>query len=64
MGKNSYVVLAFHQIIIIALGALAFYTTGSVKRIIMWIVLVVMIEIITRYTPWVLGRKSVNQKIH
>lgn len=58
MGRNSYVVLAFHQIILITLGGLALNFSGSAERIFMWLLLVIIIEAITRYSPWILGRKK------
>ena len=61
MGKNSYVVLTFHQIILIALGSLELSISGSLKRTIMWVGLVLLIELITRYCPWILGRKYTKQ---
>lgn len=56
MGKNSYVVLAFHQIIILLLGKYI-NVPGSIERIIMWVILVILIETINRYFPYILGRK-------
>lgn len=61
MGKNSYVVLAFHQITLHFLSATGMMPNGSVQRLLMWIVLILLIEFITRYTPAVLGRKLVPQ---
>lgn len=59
MGKNSYVVLAFHQITLHCLSATGMMPNGMVQRLLMWIMLILLIEFITRYTPAVLGRKLV-----
>lgn len=61
MCKNSYVVLAFHQMALYLLSATGMMPNGSVQRLLMWIVLILLIEFITRYTPAVLGRKLVPQ---
>lgn len=55
IGINSYIVLAFHQIILLVLGH---YTSmnGSVARSIMWGILIVLIIIINKYFPGVIGR--------
>lgn len=58
-GRNSYVVLAFHQIILLLLSHF-FHLPGTFCRIIMWGVLVMLILAINRYTPWVLGRERVS----
>lgn len=60
-GKNSYVVLAFHQLSINMIMALSFITSGTIGRILMWISLVLIIEFLTRYMPFVLGRKKKNK---
>ncbi|WP_455633482.1 hypothetical protein [Parabacteroides sp.] len=59
MGKNSYVVLAFHQVVLHLLSATGTMPNGSVQRMLMWMVMILLIEFITRYTPAVLGRKPV-----
>ena len=56
-GKNSYVVLAFHQVILLVLGKMQIIETGTVKRMTMWLILVALIHFINRYTPFVLGRE-------
>lgn len=58
MGKNSYVILAFHQVVLHLLSDTGMMPNGSIQRILMWTVMILLIEFITRYTPAVLGRKS------
>lgn len=58
-GKNSYVVLAFHQIILMLLGATKLMPNGIVHRIIMWLLLYGIIYLINNYAPFILGRKRV-----
>ena len=41
--------------------ALSFITSGTIGRILMWISLVLIIEFLTRYMPFVLGRKKKNK---
>lgn len=55
IGKNSFIVLAFHQIILLLLGS---YTTlsGCIQRIIMWGLLGILIYVISNYFPALLGR--------
>ena len=57
MGMNSYVILAFHQIILLLLGK---YTnlSGVVERLVMWAILVFLILAINRYFPSLLGRNK------
>lgn len=60
-GKNSYIVLAFHQIIIMLLPVVGLHLNGCLARITMWIIVILIIELVTRYMPWILGReKKVN----
>lgn len=60
-GRNTYVVLAFHQVILMILGKLQVTFIGSLQRLLMWIVLSLLIYIINKYLPFVLGR-NVLQK--
>ncbi len=55
-GKNSYIILAFHQIIILLLGAFVIIPWGSLTRLVMWLILAVLIVAINRYCPQILGR--------
>lgn len=57
-GRNTYIVLAFHQIIIMLLPALGLHLNGSLARIAMWLIIILITELITRYLPWILGRKA------
>lgn len=57
LGKNSYVVLAFHQIVLLLLGSTGAMPNGSVERLLMWIIIISLIELITRYVPQILGRE-------
>lgn len=59
-GKNSYIILAFHQIIVLCLGTLIIIPWGSVTRLIMWITLVILIYAINRFCPQILGRSKVG----
>ena len=61
-GKNSYVVLAFHQIILLILGKMHVTNIGSIQRIIMWVILSCLILFINKYTPFILGRSSQSAK--
>lgn len=56
-GKNSYIVLAFHQIILLCLHNTGLYSNGSLQRLSMWIILVALIILINNYLPWVLGKQ-------
>lgn len=56
-GKNSYIVLAFHQIILLCLHNTGLYSNGSLQRLSMWIILVALIILINKYLPWVLGKQ-------
>lgn len=60
-GKNSYVVLAFHQIILMIQSKIHLIDNGSLKRIIMWTILSCLILLINKYVPFILG-KSYDQK--
>ncbi len=55
-GKNSYIILAFHQIIILLLSAFVIIPWGSLTRLVMWLILAVLIVAINRYCPQILGR--------
>lgn len=55
-GKNSYVVLAFHQIIIIEFAFWLPKMPSVVCHIFMWAIVVAIIELLTRKIPCVLGR--------
>ena len=59
LGKNSYVVLAFHQIVLQLLANTGMMPNGNVERVLMWIIIILLIEFITRYTPQILGRKPI-----
>lgn len=54
-GRNSYIVLAFHQIILLLL---AHYSNlpGTISRILMWGILTILILSINRYCPFILGK--------
>lgn len=56
MGKNSYVVLAFHQILLKLLGKTGIFPNGVLQRLTMWIILVALIYIIVNYFPAIIGR--------
>lgn len=50
-------VLAFHQIVLLLLGSTGAMPNGSVERLLMWIIIISLIELITRYVPQILGRE-------
>lgn len=60
-GRNSYIVLAFHQIVIMLLPVVGLRLNGHFARLTMWAVIILLIEFITRYTPWVLGREKTKK---
>lgn len=60
LGKNSYVVLAFHQITILLLTFLFPQIPALLRHIIMWVVIIILIEIITRKFPYIIGRKRIS----
>lgn len=55
-GKNSYVVLAFHQILILSLVYFLPSLPKVLTYIIMWTLVTVLIEVINRKVPFILGR--------
>lgn len=56
-GRNSYLVLAFHQIILIILPDVGLFKYGSVQRIVMWIILTLIIKVVLKYIPALIGRQ-------
>ena len=56
VGKNSYVVLAFHQIILQLLGKSGIFPNGVSQRLAMWLILMGLIYIIIHYCPIIIGR--------
>lgn len=56
-GRNSYVVLAFHQIIITLFAAMLPSLPSSLVHICMWLILILLIELISRKCPYILGRE-------
>lgn len=63
MGKNSYIVLAFHQIILLLLGKTGIFPFGVLQRLTMWLILIALIYIIVNYCPSIIGRKKPSKKI-
>ena len=64
IGKNSYVVLAFHQVVFMGVFKL-FSQAGlpsiislAIRHSLMWGILVILILLINRYIPWVLGKEK------
>lgn len=57
-GKNSYIILAFHQIIVLGLSALIIIPWSSITRLIMWITLAILIYVINRFCPQIIGRRN------
>ena len=58
MGKNSYVVLAFHQIVLQLLGKTGIFNNGSLQRLMMWVILILLIYSINNYCPSIIGRQK------
>lgn len=56
MGKNSFIVLAFHQIILKLLGKTGIFPNGVLQRLTMWIILVLLIYLIVNYCPAIIGQ--------
>ena len=60
-GMNSYVVLAFHQVLLMttnkAFNDLGYPIPGYANLLLMWILLTIAIFIINKYFPFVLGKK-------
>nr|MBD5377226.1 acyltransferase family protein [Bacteroides sp.] len=57
-GRNSYIVLAFHQVVALVLTSVFLIDAGPWMRALMWVILVVIIEAVTRCAPWIIGRKK------
>lgn len=55
IGRNTYVVLAFHQVTMQLLGTTGVLPNGLSIRLCMWIVMVILIELINRFVPQILG---------
>lgn len=62
-GKNSYIVLAFHQIILLIFAKIHLTNNGSVQRLAMWIILTAIIIGINKYLAFILGRSATKQGI-
>lgn len=56
MGRNSFIVLAFHQIILKLLGKTGIFPNGVLQRLTMWIILVLLIYLIVNYCPTIIGQ--------
>lgn len=56
IGRNTYLVLAFHQIILQLVRLSGLTSNGFVIRLIMWIVIVCIIESVNRFYPQILGK--------
>ena len=61
-GKNSYVLLAFHQIIIMLFLSLLPGMPKILMHTFMWLTVVILIELITRRFPFILGREKKKEK--
>ncbi len=63
LGKNSYVILAFHQVVSLNLKmildktCLNYFLKSGLRYLIMWIILFGLIVLINNYLPWIIGRK-------
>ena len=63
-GKNSYIILAFHQVI--SLTLIAFFAktnlmpilSSSIRHIFLWFFLLLFINGINNYLPWILGKNK------
>ena len=64
IGKNTFLILAFHQIILQLIHRSGLIPNGlldgSLTRISMWIILVAIIEFVNHKFPQLLGKINVN----
>lgn len=64
LGKNTFVILAFHQIVLMNLKmiferfSIPFYLNSGIRHLLMWSILFLLILSINSYCPWVLGKKK------
>ena len=56
VGKNTFIILAFHQILMQLLHSVGLQS-GLIIRILMWMILLLLVEIINRFFPQLLGRQ-------
>ncbi|MDR1847444.1 MAG: acyltransferase family protein [Bacteroidales bacterium] len=56
-GRNSFIILAFSQIFMISIIHLLGHRLFFVRYILMWLLLIVIIEIINRKMPFIMGKK-------
>lgn len=56
VGRNTFFIVAFHQIILQLVHRSGVMPNGSLMRISMWVLLVLVIEFVNRKYPQVLGR--------
>lgn len=58
IGRNTYVILAFHQVTMQLLTKSELLPNGTSVRITMWIIMIILIECINRFVPQILGHKK------
>lgn len=56
IGRNTYIIIAFHQITLQLVSFSGLMSNGSFKRISMWIILILIIEFVNRKCPQILGK--------
>lgn len=65
-GKNTYVILAFHQVVLMNLKMIfaqfniPTYLNSGARHILLWGIIISFIFFINNYTPWVLGKKTIK----
>ena len=58
VGRNTFVILAFHQVTMQLLTKTGLLPNGLSVRISMWIIMIILIEIINRFAPQILGHSK------
>lgn len=68
LGKNSFIVLAFSQSLVIVLIKIlgknpleSSIGSSILRHLLLWVFLVLIIELINRYLPWMLGKGFVRK---
>lgn len=58
LGRNTYVILAFHQVVMQWLSKSNIIPRGIILTAFLWAIMILLIEGINRYTPQVLGKSK------
>jgi len=64
LGKNTFIILAFHQIIMMLIISLTSSRMSIVRHLIMWGILFLLIYIINNYFGWILSKSSSKTTIN